>query len=221
MRTTQFAVREYFHVYNRAVDGRPIILVKQDRARFLRSMELFNVITPIGSIRDRSARDAEEKFAIEQHPLVHIICYCLNPNHYHFVLEQVAEDGVKKFMHRLGTGYTKYFNDRHQRKGSLFQGPFKAIRIDSDAYLLHVSAYVNLNMRVHRLRGNVSVSSWEEYLGPREGGGGKGLCQPSIVLDQFNGRADYERFALKTLKFILTRRGVSDQLLEQTIDLES
>lgn len=67
-------------------------------------------------------------------------------------------------MHRLCTGFSKYFNGKHQRSGALFQGPFKAVHVDINEYLLHVSAYVNLNNRVHRLGRSASKSSWEEYL---------------------------------------------------------
>ena len=45
----------------------------------------------------------------------------LNPNHYHFILEQVLDNGIEKFLHRLGTGYTKYFNNKHKRSGYLFR----------------------------------------------------------------------------------------------------
>ena len=44
--------------------------------------------------------------------LVEIICYCVNPNHYHLILKQLRSDGVKTFMHKIGTGYTNYFNKK-------------------------------------------------------------------------------------------------------------
>ena len=68
-------------------------------------------------------------------------------------------------MQRLGTGYTKYFNGRYKRTGSLFQGVFKSSHIDSNEYLLHSSVYVNLNDRVHKIGDGLSRSSWNEYIG--------------------------------------------------------
>lgn len=80
--------------------------------------------------------------------MVKFIAYCINPNHYHFILQQVSEKGIEKFMQRLGMGYAKYFNNRRKRSGTLFQGKFKARHIDSNEYLLHVSSYVNLNYKL-------------------------------------------------------------------------
>jgi len=77
--------------------------------------------------------------------LVEIIVYCLNPNHYHIILRQVSEGGVSKFMLKLSSGYSSYFNKKNKRSGSLFQGRFKAVHIDSNEYLLYLSAYVNKN----------------------------------------------------------------------------
>ena len=77
------------------------------------------------------------------------------------------EESVSLFMKRLGGGYTWYFNNRHKRNGSLFQGSFKSILADKNEYLLHLSAYVNLNNRIHQRGGLTATlvrSSWDEYL---------------------------------------------------------
>jgi len=94
----------------------------------------------------------------------------LNQNHYHFILEPLVDDGIQKFMHKLSTGYTNYFNEKYKRNGSLFQGKYKAVHINSDEYLLHLSVYVNLNYKVHRSLNkkwmeNLPISSFDEYIG--------------------------------------------------------
>jgi len=107
-------------------------------------------------------------------------------------------------MHKLSTGYTRYFNEKYQRSGSLFQGRFKAIHISSNEYLLHLSAYVNLNNRVHRLSGsttNFVKSSWGEYTT-----GGVNFCNKEIVLAQFNDTSAYMKMAEESLNGIIERR---------------
>jgi putative transposase len=52
-------------------------------------------------------------------------------------------------MQKIGTGYTNYFNIKQKRSGALFQGKFKAVHVDSNEYLLHLSVYVNLNHFIH------------------------------------------------------------------------
>src|SRR5437868_10728186 len=131
MRKTSFVTGEFYHVYNRGIDKRNIFSDAKDIARFFQSMQEFNNIETIGSIYENSFSSPlgslASKLRKPNKRLVNFICYCLNPNHYHFLLEQIAEKGIEKFLHRLGTGYTKYFNIKNKRSGSLFQGTFKAI----------------------------------------------------------------------------------------------
>ncbi|MEW5908065.1 MAG: transposase [Patescibacteria group bacterium] len=218
MRKIQFANHEYYHVLNRGVDKREIFLEYDDLSRFFQSMEEFNTIEPIGSIFESSFRQhnfvgGSASKCSKHKRLVNFICYCLNPNHYHFILEQITDNGIEKFMHRLGTGYTMFFNKKYDRNGSLFQGRYKAIHIDSNEYLLHLSVYVNLNNKVHQLESPVSKfrskSSWEEYVNNLDG-----FCKKDIILNQFGNMSKYQEFAENSLKIILERKELEKLLLE-------
>lgn len=213
MRKVLFANDEFYHIYNRGTDKREIFSDPADFDRFLQSMQEFNTLDPIGSIYERtySQKLGGEASKSDKKPLVNIVAYCLNTNHYHFLLQQVSEKGIEKFMQRLGTGYTMYFNKKYERTGSLFQGVFKAVHVDSNEYLLHVSAYVNLNFRVHGFGGEASKfrSSWQEYAGSV--GSGKGVCFTDSVLGQFRNKKDYVDFSESSLQGTLERRGLLDE----------
>jgi len=206
-----FANREYYHIYNRGVDKRAIFRNQFDFARFLQSIEEFNSEDPIGSIYENSF--IKDKRKAKKKKLVNIICYCLNPNHYHFILEQLVDKGIEKFMHKLGSGYTTYFNLKCRRSGALFQGPFQAIHVDSNEYLLHLNAYVNLNFKVHKLKLGDLVpkwrSSWDEYGNERSSAD---LCKKDIILKQFKNRAEYKEFAENSLIDILHRKNMAKEL---------
>lgn len=223
MRKVSFAEGEFYHVYNRGTDKRTIFLDDQDFARFLQSMVEFNNLHPVGGlyvssfINKNQLRHPMSKSQVieplvdsgkgteqQEERLVEIIAYCLNQNHYHLLLRQVSEKGIEKFMQRIGNGYTKYFNHKYDRTGVLFQGKFKAVHVDSNEYLLHVSAYVNLNFRVHQLGGEASKSSWMEYVGECHG---VRVCNTEPVLGQFRNKQEYVEFAENSLKGILERRG--------------
>ncbi len=213
-RKVNFVEGEYYHVYNRGVDKRSIFNNDGDTDRFLQSMMEFNVREPIGSIYENSFLKENN---YKPTPLVSFIAYCLNPNHYHFILTPMIEKGLESFMQRLGTGYTLYFNNRNKRTGSLFQGNFKASHIDSNEYLLHVSTYVNLNDKTHQLGGEASKlvrSSWSEYNQPRM----DGICDKSIILEQFNNSTEYKDFALSSLKDIIERKEAEKELRTILID---
>jgi len=166
-------------------------------------MEEFNSIKPIGSIYENSFKKAKvSKLGGPTAKLVEIVAYCLNPNHFHLILKQNKDGGVSEFMKRLGEGYTWYFNNAHNRSGVLFQGKFKAVHISSNKQLLHISAYVNLNNKVHQLGGPTAKlvrSSWEEYLGKSK----DGICNKKIILEQFKNSDEYKNFALNSLENML------------------
>lgn len=209
MRKLEFANGEYYHIFNRGNNKRPIFIDDKDFSRFFQSMAEFNSTEPIGGIFANSFRKSSLRGSTSK--LVDFTCYGLNNNHYHFILNQLVDDGIQKFMHRIATGYTRYFNEKHDCNGSLFQGRYKAVHIDSNEYLLHLSAYVNLNDRVHSLRGSASKSSWDEYvLGLGEGG----FCRKDIILDQFRDAVEYKKFAEGSLKSIRERRDMEKFLLE-------
>ncbi len=71
--------------------------------------------------------------------------YCLMPNHFHILIKVTEPKGVSDFMHRLITSYSKYFNTKNERTGTLFEGRFKAKHIDKDVYLKYLFAYIHLN----------------------------------------------------------------------------
>jgi len=221
-RKTPFINGEFYHVYNRGVDKRAIFSDKDDVIRFLQGMNEFNSAEPIGSIYQKTfINNKLGSKASKSSKLVNFIAYCLNPNHYHFILEQVEEDGISKFMQRIGTGYAKYFNEKYDRNGTLFQGKFKAIHVDSNEYLLHLSAYVNLNDRVHQLGSKASKlvkseSSWAEYVEKKDSK--EEFCKKEIVLGQFSNKEKYKKFARESLRSILEKRyelgGIEGLLLE-------
>jgi putative transposase len=220
MRKPTLTNGEYYHVYNRGVEKRSIFQDEDDFARFLQSLIEFNTLEPIGSLYENSF---QKKLQLGRSAsklsdrLVDIVCYCLNSNHYHCILRQLVDGGISTFMHRVGGGFTKHFNIKYKRTGVLFEGKFKAVHIESNTQLLHTSAYVNLNNKVHRLgrsASKVSKSSWDEYVGR----GAEEMCEKNIILRQFKGKAEYKSFATDSLKDILDnkvrRRELQNLLIE-------
>jgi putative transposase len=203
MRKIPITTGEYYHIYNRGVDKRSIFVDKQDALRFLQSMEVFNSEENTGSIY----LDSRKKTLRSRAPrLVTFIVYCLNQNHYHFIMKSLVENGIQKFMHRLGTGYTNFFNEKYKRSGSLFQGKYKAVHIKTNEQLLHTGAYVNINDRVHpdlneSWMQEIPFSSLQEYQGLRTG-----ICDISIILDQYASREEYCNGLENILRDIIKRK---------------
>jgi len=155
MRKVRFAEGNIYHLYNRGVEKREIFLDDNDRWRFLQGLFLFNDLKTSqsllwqlerseGIINFKVIKDYFAKNGLIQHPIVKIMADCLMPNHFHLLIEEISPGGISKFMHKLGTGYTNYFNKKYSRSGSLFQGTFKAAHVDNENYLQYLVAYINV-----------------------------------------------------------------------------
>ncbi len=212
MRKQPLAIGEYYHIYNRGVDKRKVFLSNKDYNRFLVSMREFNQIDPIRSLYRHSQEQKQDVGVRHLQKLVEIVCYCLNPNHFHLILKQLTEHGVSEFMKRLGGGYTNYFNLNRKRSGVLFQGKFKSAHIKTNARLLYLSAYVNRNYFIHSY-GNGSdwpYSSLWDYTGKRDAA----LCDKSVILEQFKDEKDYEKFAQENALYMKEKKEDEKYLLE-------
>jgi len=169
MRKHPLVTSQYYHIFNRGVDKRDIFMSKKDMNRFILSIKQFNKIYPVGSIRD-NLRDKLSSSYLKrkgkENPLVSIVCYCFNPNHFHFILKQETDGGISEFLKRLMGGYTKYFNLSHKRNGALFQGRFKSRLVNDDQYFLKIFPYVNINNLIHDIpeeKSHLIASSDAEY----------------------------------------------------------
>lgn len=166
MRKQPILTGEYYHIYNRGVDKRDIFTDESDLSRFIESVREFNTVDAVGSLANlRKTRIAPKALSLSE-PLVSIIVYCFNPNHFHFILKQLTDGGIAKFMQKLQAGYTHYFNVKNTRTGVLLQGTFKAHLIKSDNYFKKTIGYVNNNNEIHDIpknKINLVFSSNHEY----------------------------------------------------------
>ena len=104
------------------------------------------------------------------------------PNHFHFLVKKKNIDSMQKFIRSLLTRYSMYFNKKYERVGSLFQGPYKAVLVSKDEYLLHLSRYIHLNPNEYTNNLIEAYSSYAEYLGKRK----TKWIKPKIVLSFFS-----------------------------------
>lgn len=117
-----FEENAFYHVYNRGVKKQQIFLENRDYKRFL-----------------DKAVEYKKKYPVK------IISFCLMPNHFHFLIQQLSNGAISNFFSNLCNSHSKYYNIKYESVGSLFQGRFKAKKIDSDEYLIHLSRYIHLN----------------------------------------------------------------------------
>lgn len=148
-RKDPFVTGEYYHIYNRGIDKRIIFKLKRDYERFMILLYLSNSDQPfrLDDILNKQDKTFNEILILDKgEPLVSIGAWCLMTNHFHILVRQEVDEGITKFMRKLGVGYSMFFNIKYQRRGALFGGLFKSklIGVD-DNYMRQLFAYIHLN----------------------------------------------------------------------------
>lgn len=165
-RKTIFAEGEYYHIFNRGVDKRNIFLRESDYNRFIKLLYLANSVENI-HLSTLKRKDCFKEIKTE--PIVSIAAWCLMKNHFHILLKEEIPGGVTKFMSKLQTAYSMYFNKCYKRSGALFQGMFQSRHADTDGYLKCLYAYIHLNaMKIFdpewRTNGVLDLERTENFL---------------------------------------------------------
>ena len=143
------------HILTRAVEGRRIFAREEDCLRFVFQMYAANMGRSVPNLHrqdiikiSQSLLDNEtiekQSVIVEHQPLVNFLSFALVGNHYHFLLVPNSDNGIAKFMQKLNVGYAKYFNLKYNRRGNLFEKPYKSIPIKNDSQLDAIICYINV-----------------------------------------------------------------------------
>ena len=196
IRNITFTNGEYYHVFNRGVDKRIIYNTKEQQYFFFNRLKLLNTIDSRKYIANKRSRYKDKIITGNGEELISIVAYCLLPNHFHLLLKQKVDNGISQFMQRLGTSYTKFFNQQEDRSGSLFQGKFKATHLSDNFSLPILSAYVNLNYKHHQIdpSKNIVKSSLFEYVDEELGDGICDQTEIDNIINEIGSINDYKQF---------------------------
>lgn len=131
-----------YHILSRGVDKRKIFLDNEDYLRGIHDLFEFNDIAPVNNLTyffRKESKDVGRPYIKRETRklLVKIHAFCFMPNHYHLLLSTVAENGIPLFMKKFNGGYARYFNEKYERKGTLFEGRYKRVIIKDEAHFIH------------------------------------------------------------------------------------
>lgn len=177
-----------YHVYNRGVEKRIIFQDTQDYKVFLKYLKEYLSKPPdIQSVKTTFTLQGESFQGIpyqlkNYHNKVILLAYCLMPNHFHLLLKQTDKTFLEKFMRSFATRYSVFFNKKYKRVGKLYQGPYKAVLVQDERYLLHLSRYIHLNPSEYTSDLTKAYSSYADYLGLRK----TKWVKPDLILSYFN-----------------------------------
>lgn len=213
---------EIYHVFNRGIDRRPTFIGKKEHER---AKELVKFYQWAGlGVRYSVFREwttdrqmeFDQKIQNQGEKLVDVLAYCLMPNHFHLLLRQAKGGGISKFLSNFQNSYTRYFNTKNRRVGPLFLDQFKAVRIESEEQLLHVSRYIHLNPYtsfVVKTFEDLEAYRWSslpEYLGHEEG-----FCQRQVLMGFFKNQTGFRTFVLDHADYQRRIVGISHLTFEE------
>lgn len=193
----------YYHVFNRGNAKQVLFYDCADYARFI--FLLLHLQSPLSF--DQAGRHVKKYLStndfgvtpevlekIKAERFVKVLNFCLMPNHFHLTLQSVSDDGVSRYMQKLGNSYAKYFNKKYGQSGHAFQGVYKAKLVTTDKQFIYLSAYIHRNPQEIKVWKNKTIeypwSSYQDYLSNRWGD----LLTPGDIIETFPSPQEYCQF---------------------------
>lgn len=214
-RTTSLVTGQFYHIYNRGSEKRDIFTQPRDYSRFQKTFYYYHLFGPKPSFSKFAKSDLNLFKPDPNKKLVEMICYCLMPNHFHFLVKQLKDNGISTFMSQLSNSYTKYFNTKYKRIGALFQGSFKAVLVKTDEQLVHLSRYIHLNPVVSGLVKNLNSYKWNSY--PEYISGAKVYCSSEEILNFYSSIKSYQEFVEAQIDYGTTLEILKHRVIEEDI----
>ncbi|MEK7513533.1 MAG: transposase [Patescibacteria group bacterium] len=215
-----FNNEEYYHTYNRSFNKKIIFSRERDKIRFIQLIKFCQL--KVGCkysywSRQTSKRQLEIIESVKENSgfIVKVIAYCVMPNHFHLLLQQLTDNGIIQMMTKLTNAYAHFFNLKYRGIGPVFEGRFKTVAVNSNEQLLHLSRYIHLNpysagMIAKKEIVNYLFSSLGEFI--NEGGGE--VVFPEIILNQFKNKQKYLDFVLDNADYQRELQIIKQQLID-------
>ncbi len=205
MRKVVLATGEIYHIVNRGIEKRQIFTDKREYQRALLAIDYYRFSDLSAGLAQVLNLEIEKRnFFLSQvrkhNKLIDLLAYCLMPNHFHLLIKQLEEGGIKEFVSNFSNSYVRYFNTKNKRVGPLFQGVFRAVRIEDDEQLIHVSRYIHINPVVSFIVPREELITYP-YTSFPECFGGEGICNQNMILDQFPSLEQYESFVYDQIDY--------------------
>ena len=162
-----------YHIMSHGNGNQDIFLCDKDRSLFLSLLE-----------------DLSDRFNLE------IYAYVLMSNHYHLLLK-TADANLSKAMQWFGTTYTRQFNLNNHTGGHLFQGRYKSIIVQNDAYLLRLSCYIHRNPLRAGIVERIANYKWSSYLYYAYKKKPPGWLITKPILNQVSGADHHKAYRMK------------------------
>lgn len=197
----------YYHIFNKTIENIPIFSSAKIATEFINTFMYYRSLkadlrySKYRLLSDKKLKEDKHKnIMYKKYFKVDILSYCLMPNHYHFLLKQLQDNGIKTFMANILNSITRYYNILNKRKGPIFLTQFRSKKIYTEEQLIYVSRYIHTNPFAGSIVKTIDdifeypYSSIKAYLGKNDGE----KINTELVLKYFGNNVEkYKNFIIK------------------------
>lgn len=210
---------EIYHVYNKSIAEENIFRDLRYLDKILDIVNFYRFEQRIRlSLFNKMKTTIKNSYLTEikhSQPLIDIFAQTFMPNHYHFLLKQLKDFGIKKFISNTQNSFAKYFNLINNREGSLFLNSFKFKRITKEEEFLHVCRYIHLNPVTSRLVEfedlvNNPFSSYTWYLNKDS----NRFVNTDLIMSYFKSKESFIKFHQNQVDYQRKLKEIKDLLME-------
>lgn len=210
---------QIYHIFNRSIAREDIFSSKTNLYKVFEIVDFYRFPQRLRLSKFKSLpKKLRQKYYAgfqKTYPLVEIYCFAFMPNHYHFLLKQIQENGIKRFISNFQNSFAKIFNLKNNRDGALFQNSFKAKWVETDEQFIHLSRYIHLNPVTSYIIAFKELemypwTSFPKYMNKKN----YSFVNVDLLLSMFKSREDYSQFVSDQVDYQKKLTLIKDLILE-------
>jgi len=164
-----FKPQHFYHIFNRGAYKHKVFKDKEDYQTFTNILSYYLKFPRTRHFAYHKKVNKFQGRTLEKEPTVHLVSYCLIPNHFHLLLKQLPNasknTNISNLLKRLTVTYSAHFRNKYDHSGSIFEGKFKSVTVNTREQLLYLSKYIHLNpKKISKKLENYPFSSYPAYI---------------------------------------------------------
>ncbi len=210
----KFGQGEFFHVFNKSIAGFGIFKDPMNCQRFIYTLDYYNnlfVKEKLSNVIRSNKYHYENLIYVRDNQKVKMLCFKIMPTHYHLVVKVNKDNVLSKYIGDVENSYTRFFNQKFDRKGPLWQSRFKAVRIETEEQLLHITRYVHLNAvtsRLVNLPEDWPFSSYKDFISDKK------ILKEIITEISISDSNQYKKFVENNIDYQRKLHLIKKQIIE-------
>jgi putative transposase len=193
----------YYHIFNRGLESRRIFLDKDDYLKFLYYFYVYTLNPQ--EVKSKYGDVPKRIMAKSLYGEIFLVAYSLMPDHFHLLIKQRSDNSMSKLLKQIVNAYITYFNAKYNHQGTIFQGRYKAVRIDTEVLLMQMVRFVHLNPILAGLSQELKNYPWSSFVDPIFSKG---------VMNRFQSVEEWRKFNSDIISYRANYKKIKDLAID-------